>query len=100
VRVDNIGRTGARKQLADPLAILLAESLNTHPRQHARKVGLLAAITPDLAHNRGARPHRRSPPLEHAQLGAYHTVTTINGDQCSGVEHRLHATSERGARPS
>ena len=54
--VDNISRTGLREQLADPLAILLTESFDTHPRQHARKVGLLAAITPHLAYNRGARP--------------------------------------------
>jgi hypothetical protein len=97
---DNIGRTSPPEQLTYPLAVVLAQWFDTDTCQHAREIGLLAAIAPDLTNNRRARPQRRALPLEHAQLGTYHTITTVNGDQGPGVEYRLHATSERGARPS
>jgi len=100
MRVDNIGRTGPSEYFTYPLAVVLAQWFDADTRQDACEIGLLAAIAPDLTNNRRTRPQRRALPLEHAQLGAYHAVTTVNADQCPGVEYRLHATSERGARPS
>jgi hypothetical protein len=100
MRVDNIGRTSPSEQLAYPVAVVLAQCFDADTRQHAREIGLLPAIAPDLTNNRRTRPQRRPLLLEHAQLGTYHTITTVNGDQRPGVEYRLHATSERGARPS
>jgi hypothetical protein len=100
MRIDNIGRTGLSEQLAYPLAVVLAQWFDADASQQTREVGLLAAIAPDLSDDRGAGPEWRPLPLEHAQLGTYHTITAINGDQRPGVEYRLHATSERGARPS
>jgi hypothetical protein len=100
VRVDDIGRASPREQLAYPLAVIPAQCLGSHARQYSCEIGLLAAITPDLTDNRGTRTQRRPPPLEHAQLSTYPPVTPVDGDQRSGIEYRLHATSGRGARPS
>jgi hypothetical protein len=98
--IDNIGRTSPSEQLTQLLAVVLAQWFDADTRQHTREIDLLAAIAPDLTNHRRTDPQRRALPLEHAQLGTDHTVTTVNGDQCPGVEYRLHATSERGARPS
>lgn len=98
--VDDVGRPRVPEQLTYPLAVVGAQWLYANARKYAREIHLRAAITPDLTHNGRARPQRCPLPLEHAQLGAQDAVTTVNGDQRSGVEYRLHATSERGARPS
>ena len=100
MRVDDIGRTSPPEQLTYPLAVIAAQRFDADTRQHPRQIGLLAAIAPDLADNRRTRPQRGPEPLEHPQLGTNHTITTIDGDQRASVEYRLHATSERGARPS
>jgi hypothetical protein len=100
VRVDDIGRAGPREQLAYPLAVIPAQCFGSHARQYSCEIGLLAAITPDLTDNRGTRTQRRPLLLEHAQLSTYLPVTPVDGDQRSGIEYRLHATSGRGARPS
>jgi hypothetical protein len=98
--VDDAGRPRLPQQLTYPLAVVGAQWLYANARKHAREIHLRAAITPDLTHNGRARPQRCPLPLEHAQLGAQDAVTAVNGDQGSGVEYRLHATSERDARPS
>ena len=100
MRIDDIGRTSLCEQLTYPLAVVLAQWFDADTRQDAREVGLLAAIAPDLTNDCRTRPEWGPLLLEHAQLGTYHTITAINGDQRPGVEYRLHATSERGARPS
>jgi len=97
--VDDVGRPRLPEERAYPLAVVGAQWLHANARQNAREIRLRAAITPDLTHNGRARPQRRPLPLEHAQLGAEDPVATVNGDQGSGVEYRLHATSERGAMP-
>jgi len=99
VRVDDIGRASPREQLAYPLAVIPAQCFGSHARQYSCEIGLLAAITPDLTDNRGTRTQRRPLLLEHAQLSTYLPVTPVDGDQRSGIEYRLHATSGRGARP-
>ena len=93
MRVNDVGRTGSCEQFAYPLTVVLAQFFDADTRQHAREIGLLAAITPDLPNDRGACPHRRPPLLKHAQLGTYCPVTAVDRDQCPGVEYRLHATS-------
>jgi hypothetical protein len=98
--VDDVGRPRLPEQLTYPLAVVGAKWLYANARQHAREIHLRAAITPDLTHNGRARPQRCPLSLEHAQLGAQDAVPTVNGEQRPGVEYRLHATSERGARPS
>ena len=100
VRVNDIGRASPREQLAYPLAVIPAQCFGSHARQYSCEIGLLAAITPDLTDNRGTRTQRRPPLLEHAQLSTHLPVTPVDGDQRSGIEYRLHATSGRGARPS
>lgn len=74
MRVDNIGRTSPPEQLTYPLAVVLAQWFDADTRQHAREIGLRAAIAPDPTNNRRTRPQRRALPLEHAQLGARHTI--------------------------
>jgi hypothetical protein len=93
MRVNDVSRTSACEQFAYSLAVVLAQFFDADTGQHARKIGLLAAIPPNLANNRSAYPHRRPPLLEHAQLGAYCPITTVNRDKCSGVKYCLHATS-------
>ncbi len=100
MRVGNIGRTSLSEQLTYPHAVIFAQCFNADTRQDAREVCLLAAIAPDLTDNRRTRPEWCALQLKDAQLGTYQTITAINGDQCPGVEYRLQATSERGARPS
>ena len=100
VRVDDIGRASPREQLAYPLTVIPAQCFGSHTRQYSCEIGLLAAITPDLTDNRGTRTQRRPLLLEHAQLSTHLPVTPVDGDQRSGIEYRLHATSGRGARPS
>lgn len=90
--VNDIGRTRPCEQFAYTLAVVLAQCFYADTRQHAREIGLSAAIAPDLANDRSACPHRRPTLLEHAQLGTYCPVTTVDCDQRSGVEYRLHAT--------
>jgi len=100
VRVDDIGRASPREQLAYPPAVIPAQCFGPHTRQHSCEIGLLAGITPDLTDNRGTRTQRRPLLLEHAQLSTHLPVTPVDGDQRSGIEYRLHATSGRGATPS
>jgi hypothetical protein len=100
VRVDDIGRASLREQLAYPLAVIAAQCFDSHTCQYSCEIGLLAAITPDLTDNRGTRTQRRPLLLEHAQLSTCPPVTPVDGDQRSGIEYRLHATSGRRARPS
>jgi hypothetical protein len=69
--VGDIGRTSPSEQLTYPLAVVLAQCFDADTRQHAREIGLLAAIAPDPPNNRRTRPQRRPLPLEHAQLGTY-----------------------------
>ena len=66
MRVDDVGRTSPPEQLTYPLAVVLVQWFDANTRQHARKIGLLAAIAPDLADNCRTRPQRRPNPLEHA----------------------------------
>ncbi len=66
MRVDDVGRTSPPEQLTYPLAIVLVQWFDADTRQHARQIGLLAAIAPDLADNCRTRPQRRPNPLEHA----------------------------------
>lgn len=80
MRVDHISGTSPAEQFAYPLAIVLAQWLDADACKDAGEIGLLAAIPPDLTNNRSARPQRRSLPLEHAQLGTYHSITPVNGD--------------------
>lgn len=61
MRVNDICRTSLCEQFPYPLAVVPAQCLDTDTRQHAREIGLLAAITPDLPNGRGACPHRRLP---------------------------------------
>jgi hypothetical protein len=85
MRIDDIGRTSPCEQLAYPLAVVFAQCFDADARQHAHEIGLPAAIAPDLANDRGTRPQRRPPLLEHPQLGTYRAVTTVNGDQRPGI---------------
>ena len=78
--VDDIGRTSTCEQLAYTLAVVLAQCFDADTRQHAREIGLPAAIAPHLTNDRGTRPQRRPPLLEHAQLSTYRPVTTVDGD--------------------
>jgi hypothetical protein len=78
MRIDDIGRASLPEQLAYLLA--LAQGFDADAGQDACEIGLLAAIAPDLAHNRRTRSQRRRLLLEHAQLGTYHAVTTVYGD--------------------
>jgi hypothetical protein len=80
MRVDNIGRTSPPEQLTYPLAVVPAQRFDADTRQHAGEIGLRAAVAPDLTNNRRTRPQRRPLPLEHAQLGTYLTITTVNSD--------------------
>jgi hypothetical protein len=80
MRIDNIGGASLSEQLADPFAITLAQRFDANALQDAREIGLLAAIAPHLAYDRRARSHRCRLPLEHAQLGAYDAITTVNSD--------------------
>ena len=56
MRIDDIGRAGLRKKLANALAVIAAQRLDTDACQHPREIGLLASVTPDLANDRGACP--------------------------------------------
>jgi hypothetical protein len=80
MRIDNIGGASVAEQLAYLFAIALAQRFDANAIQDAREIGLLAAIAPDLAHDRRARSHRCRLPLEDAQLGTYCTVTTVNSN--------------------
>ena len=61
MRVDNIGRTSPPEQLTYPLTVVLAQWFDADTRQHAREIGLPAAITPDLTNNRRTRPQLACP---------------------------------------
>jgi len=80
VRINNIGGASLPEQLTYLFAIALAQRLDANALQDAREIGLLAAIAPDLAHDRRARSHRCRLLLEHAQLGTYLAITTVNSD--------------------
>ena len=94
MRIDHIGRTSPSEQLTYPLAVVISQWFDADTRQDAREVGLLAAVAPGLTNHRRTGTERYPLLLEYAQLGTYHTITPVNGDQCPGVEDRLHATSE------
>jgi hypothetical protein len=78
MRIDDIGRASLPEQLAYLLA--LAQGFDANARQDARKIGLLAAIAPDLAHNGGAGSERHCLLVEHTQLGTYHAIAPVDGD--------------------
>ena len=80
MRIDDIGRAGLLQQLAYLLAVASGQGFDANARQDARKIGLLAAITPYLAHDRRAGSERHRLQLKHAQLGTYRAITTANCD--------------------
>lgn len=80
MRINNIGGTSLPEQLTYPLTLAGAKWFDADTSQDARKVDLLAAIPPDLANNRRARPERRPPLLKHAQLGTHHPITPVDRD--------------------
>lgn len=80
MRINNIAGTSLPEQLTYPLAVAGAKWFDADPGQDARKIGLFAAIAPDLANNRRTRPERRPLLLKHAQLCTHHPITPVDRD--------------------
>ncbi len=78
MRVDDIVRASLLQKLAYLLALARSQRLDANARQNAREIGLLAAITPDLAHDRRAGSQRHRLLLEHAQSSAYQTIAAVD----------------------
>ena len=100
MRVNDICRSCQREQLADALAVVPGNGLDTDAGQDAGEICLPAPVSPDLADHRGAYPDRCSLPLEHSKLRADQPVAAIDRDKGASVEDRFHATPRRGAAAS
>jgi hypothetical protein len=80
MRIDDVVRASLLQQLAYLSALARTQRLDANARQDARKICLLAAIAPDLAHDRCAGSERHRLLLEHAQLSADQAITAVDCD--------------------